>query len=269
MIGDEAAPQGQRRRLRARRSNIMRTPLGGRTFEAYGEDPYLVSQHGRRLDRGRAGAGRDRRRQALRGQQPGGLLAAGERRRARPAARAAADRGQPHDSSTRRSTSARCARSTCRTSRPRSSEAHVGTVMCSYNRVNGTYACENEHLLHEILEKEWGFKGYRARRLRRRARHGRRRCATGSTSSRGRASRYGAAAGHAALTTGQATAGAGRRARAPLSCARCSPSAFFDRAAYADDDAQIDKAGARRRPRRASRSRAITLLREPAARRCR
>lgn len=32
-------------------------------------------------------------------------------------------------------------------------------VMCSYNRINSVYACENEHLLTEILRKEWGFQG--------------------------------------------------------------------------------------------------------------
>jgi beta-glucosidase len=38
-------------------------------------------------------------------------------------------------------------------------EAGVGSVMCSYPRVNGQYACENKHLL-EILKREWGFRGY-------------------------------------------------------------------------------------------------------------
>ena len=32
--------------------------------------------------------------------------------------------------------------------------------MCSYNRVNGDYACENQYVLTDVLKKEWGFKGF-------------------------------------------------------------------------------------------------------------
>jgi len=35
-----------------------------------------------------------------------------------------------------------------------------GSVMCSYNRVNGSYACENQWLLNDVLKTDWGFKGY-------------------------------------------------------------------------------------------------------------
>ena len=38
-------------------------------------------------------------------------------------------------------------------------EAKPWTVMCSYNRINGTFASEHYHLLTEILKKEWGFEG--------------------------------------------------------------------------------------------------------------
>ena len=33
-------------------------------------------------------------------------------------------------------------------------------VMCSYNRVNGDFACENEYTLNQVLKKDWGFKGF-------------------------------------------------------------------------------------------------------------
>ena len=33
-------------------------------------------------------------------------------------------------------------------------------VMCSYNRVNGDFACENDYTLNEVLKKDWGFKGF-------------------------------------------------------------------------------------------------------------
>ena len=32
--------------------------------------------------------------------------------------------------------------------------------MCSYNRVDGDYACENKYLLTDLLKKDWNFKGF-------------------------------------------------------------------------------------------------------------
>lgn len=39
-------------------------------------------------------------------------------------------------------------------------EAKPDTVMCSYNRINGEFASENHRLLTEILRDEWAFEGY-------------------------------------------------------------------------------------------------------------
>lgn len=38
-------------------------------------------------------------------------------------------------------------------------EAHPWSLMCSYNRINGTYSCQNRWLLDTVLRKEWGFDG--------------------------------------------------------------------------------------------------------------
>jgi beta-glucosidase len=36
----------------------------------------------------------------------------------------------------------------------------AGAVMCSYNRLNGDFACENSYLLNDVLKHEWAFKGF-------------------------------------------------------------------------------------------------------------
>ncbi|MGC3029144.1 glycoside hydrolase family 3 C-terminal domain-containing protein [Burkholderia sp. DN3021] len=38
-------------------------------------------------------------------------------------------------------------------------DGRPGNVMCSYNKLNGVYACENPYLLTTVLKNEWGFKG--------------------------------------------------------------------------------------------------------------
>jgi beta-glucosidase len=39
-------------------------------------------------------------------------------------------------------------------------ESNPAAVMCSYNRVNGDYGCENKYLLTDVLKKDWNFKGF-------------------------------------------------------------------------------------------------------------
>ena len=38
--------------------------------------------------------------------------------------------------------------------------ANPAAVMCSYNRINGDFACENAYALNEVLKKQWGYKGF-------------------------------------------------------------------------------------------------------------
>ena len=38
--------------------------------------------------------------------------------------------------------------------------ANPGAVMCSYNRINGDFGCENLYTLNQVLKKDWGFKGF-------------------------------------------------------------------------------------------------------------
>ncbi|MGC8518554.1 MAG: glycoside hydrolase family 3 protein, partial [Steroidobacteraceae bacterium] len=37
---------------------------------------------------------------------------------------------------------------------------HPGALMCAYNRTRGHYNCQNEWLLHHVLDGDWGFRGY-------------------------------------------------------------------------------------------------------------
>jgi len=39
-------------------------------------------------------------------------------------------------------------------------DGDISAVMCSYNRINGDYACENKYLLTDVLKKEWNYKGF-------------------------------------------------------------------------------------------------------------
>jgi len=39
-------------------------------------------------------------------------------------------------------------------------ESDVAAVMCSYNRMDGVYACENKYLLNDVLKRDWNYKGF-------------------------------------------------------------------------------------------------------------
>ena len=130
--------------------NLMRTPLGGRTFEAYGEDPYLSSRMAVGWIRGAQAEGviADAKHYAVNNQEGYlgvppvfGLLGS----------RSFVD--VTIDERTLRETELQAFEASV-------NEADVATLMCSYNKVRGVYVCENRHLLTEILKDEWGFDGF-------------------------------------------------------------------------------------------------------------
>jgi beta-glucosidase len=134
--------------------NIMRTPLGGRTFESYGEDPFLQSRMGVEWIRGSQSEGviGNVKHYAANNQEgfgvgPEGAPLGGSVAGGRYTVDTIVDERTmreiylPHFEAAVK-------------------EANVGSVMCAYPRVNGQYACENKHLLAEVLRGDWGFKGY-------------------------------------------------------------------------------------------------------------
>ncbi len=137
LLGDECRAKGAHVLL-APTVNLHRHPLGGRNFECYSEDPYLS---------GRLAAA------FVRGVQ--------SRRVATTVKHFVAN-----DSEFERNTiDSRLDERTLREVYLVPFEHAVtdgGTwgVMSSYNRVNGTFASENEWLLGTVLREEWGFDGF-------------------------------------------------------------------------------------------------------------
>ncbi|WP_161629627.1 glycoside hydrolase family 3 protein, partial [Saccharomonospora iraqiensis] len=152
VIGDEVRHKGNDV-VYAPAVNLLRTPLNGRTFEYFGEDPFLAGRMAAGWTRGVQSQGviGNVKHYAVNNQEGQGVAVPGfpvgiglvgsrltvdarvDERTLRelylPAFEAAVDSG-------------------------------VGTVMCAYPRVNGAYACENQHLLNDILKDEWGFDGF-------------------------------------------------------------------------------------------------------------
>ena len=141
VIGDEAKHKGNDILL-GPTVNIMRTPLGGRTFEAFGEDPYLVSHTAVPW---------------IEGLQRQGVIAEVKHFCCNN------QEGAPYSMEKMFSSSNLDERTLREIYLPgfeaAVKTAHVGSIMCAYNRVNEDWACENKHLLTDILRKEWGFKG--------------------------------------------------------------------------------------------------------------
>jgi len=118
--------------------NIHRVPHGGRNFESYGEDPFLS---------GRLGVA------WVKGVQQMGVITSTKH---------FAVNNQEHERMTINvKVSERAIREIYWPAfETIVKEADTWTIMASYNRLNGPYATANNHLLNEVLKKEWGFRGF-------------------------------------------------------------------------------------------------------------
>jgi beta-glucosidase len=137
LIGRELRAQGYNMTLGGG-TNLTREPRNGRTFEYLGEDPILAGTLVARLIEGTQSAHviGDIKHYAFNDQESGrnsGNVSI-DHRAGRETDLLAFEIGV--------------------------TKGHPAAVMCSYNRVNGDFACENKWLLTDVLKKDWKFPGF-------------------------------------------------------------------------------------------------------------
>ncbi|HXR37852.1 MAG TPA: glycoside hydrolase family 3 C-terminal domain-containing protein [Terracidiphilus sp.] len=137
LIGSELRAQGYNMSLGGG-VNLTREPRSGRTFEYLGEDPVLAGTLVARLIEGTQSQHvvGDIKHYALNDQESGrnSVNISISKRAARESDLLAFEIGV--------------------------TQGHPAAVMCSYNRVNGDFACENKYLLTDVLKKDFHFPGF-------------------------------------------------------------------------------------------------------------
>ena len=118
--------------------NIKRSPLCGRNFEYFSEDPYLSGKMAAAY---------------IRGIQENGTIACPKHFAANSQELRRMSVDSVMDERTLREIYLTGFEIAVKEGQPKS-------IMASYNPVNGAYAYENSHLLQDILRKEWGFDGF-------------------------------------------------------------------------------------------------------------
>lgn len=119
-------------------TNIKRSPLCGRNFEYFSEDPYLAGTLASSY---------------IKGMQSEGVAVSLKHFACNNQEKRRQTSNSIVDERTLNEIYLRAFEIAVRTAAPE-------TIMCSYNRLNGEYTCRNKKLLTDILRTKWGFKGF-------------------------------------------------------------------------------------------------------------